>query len=225
MLNRIILWVCTSLIIPFGNAQTLQQKDTPALLMEDIITVKRDLRSATTSSRNRIAQFLDSLYIGHLNQVQELNKTSKCAQCYEMVRVKWVYNGKFHGSLKIDIQAFTGKDEPVEYADYALFDLTSGQECYLYDLISQNKKEDLLVRLNQKLEEARIKLKSCKPLQEDPLPEKIYEEQLMQLRLDQKGIFVHDIYIAPSHSQCNPEIRLDFNEAKAYFNPAVFIIY
>ena len=225
MLNRIILWVFTSLIIPFGNAQTLQQKDTPALLMEDILTVKRDLRSATTSSRNRIAQFLDSLYIGHLNQVQELNKTSKCAQCYEMVRVKWVYNGKFHGSLKIDIQAFTGKDEPVEYTDYALFDLTSGQECYLYDLISQNKKEDLLVRLNQKLEEARIKLKSCKPLQEDPLPEKIYEEQLMQLRLDQKGIFVHDIYIAPSHSQCNPEIRLDFNEAKAYFNPAVFIIY
>lgn len=224
MNNTYYFGIICFLCLTTAFAQIRNQRDTPELLAQDIFIAKRDLHVKDTSSKSRISKFLDSMYVGHLNQIKEYNRTETCNRCYESLRLNWTFMGLNYYSLKIEIESYSGIDEPSRLSEHALFDLNTGREVAVYDLIMQEKKPLLLQRLNRKLEEARSKFKACNPIQEDPFPETIQEEQLMQLRVDTKGIFINDVMVSNLNKNCESEIRLDFKDAALYFNKKLFVL-
>jgi hypothetical protein len=164
------------------------------------------------------------MYVGHINQIKEFSKDNTCSRCYESLRLNWAFQGINYSSLKIEIVSYNGIDEPSRLTEHSLFELSTGREILLYDLIAQDKKSLFLQRLNRKLEEVRIKFKTCNPNTEDPFPETILEEQLIQLRIDANGVFVNDVLTSYLDKNCESEIRLNFKEATPYFSKKLFIL-
>jgi len=212
------------LLFQVSQSQIRNQRDTPQLLAQDIQNAKRYIKTQDTAAKSRISKFLDSMYVGHINQIKEFSKDNSCSRCYESLRLSWAFQGINYSSLKIEIESYSGLDEPSKLSEHALFDLSTGREILLYDLVAQDKKTLFLQRLNRKLEEARTKFKACNPHQEDPFPETILEEQLIQLRVDANGVFINDVLASNLDKNCESEIRLNFKEATPYFSKKLFIL-
>lgn len=224
MIKTYYFFVFSYLLFQVSHSQIHNQLDTPKLLAQDIENAKRDIKIQDTASKSRISKFLDSMYVGHINQIKEFSNDKTCSRCYESLRLRWAFQGVNYSSLKIEIESFSGLDEPSRLSEHALFDLSTGREILLYDLIAQDKKSLFLQCLNRKLKEARTKFKTCNPNQEDPFPETILEEQLIQLRIDANGIFINDLLASYLDKNCESEIRLNFREATSYFRKKLFIL-
>jgi hypothetical protein len=206
-----------------ASIEELSTEDADNDIINQLLALKKIINSNCTNEnvKDKIILHLTNRYNSHLRILDSLSNISEEENIgYEEMSFEIAYVNRYFLAYVVECEGYYGGAHPENWIEQYIFDLQTGTLQKIERLIPLEKKNQLLMKLNENLKLEEKEMISC--LENDEYSNiKFSGDDLKEIRLAKDGIYL-EFWLSYAERACNPAVFMNKKDVSVFFVETLF---